>query len=167
MSNWNVDASHSTVGFTVRHLVISKVRGRFAQFSGTVTLPDSGALEGGSVKAEVQIGSIDTAEPKRDGHLKSPDFFDAENFPRMTVRIDEVALTADGAGVARGRITILGETRPLEFPVSVSSASSDIAQVTASLEIDRSAFGMTWRPMKMASLIVAIDVHLRFVKTAP
>src|SRR5450759_2149363 len=78
---WNVDASHSEVGFTARHLMVSKVRGQFKDFSAVVTVAQPFGLS--SVEATVQLASIDTNSPDRDTHLKSADFFDTENNPAM------------------------------------------------------------------------------------
>lgn len=164
VGTWRLVNANSTIGFGVKNFWgLATVRGRFAQAEGAVEIGEDGAI---SATLDIDAGSVDTAQAKRDKHLASKDFFDVEHFPRMTVRIDRVAMENAGAGVASGFVTILGQTRPVEFPVTVSGASSGAAQVTASLSIDRSAFGMTWRPMKMASLTVAIDVDLRFVKSA-
>lgn len=173
MSNWNVDASHSTVGFTVRHLVISKVRGRFAQFSGSVTLPDSGALEGGSVKAEVQIASIDTAEPKRDGHLKSPDFFDAEKHPTMTFESTKVASKGSDFEL-HGKLTIRGTTKDVIFHGENLGAAkdpwgNDRMAFTAKTTINRTDFGLNWNQALEAGGVlvgekVEIELDIQAVK---
>ena len=81
---WNVDPSHSIVGFTARHLMITKVRGKFATFTGTVTIAEN-PLES-TVEATVDLGSVTTGDEQRDGHLKSADFFDVDNHPTMTFK---------------------------------------------------------------------------------
>ena len=78
---WAIDPTHSTVGFMVRHLVVSKVRGTFNDFTGSITVAEDGTP---SVQAEIQVASIDTNNEQRDGHIKSADFFDVEQFPTAT-----------------------------------------------------------------------------------
>ena len=80
---WNIDRAHSEIGFSVRHMMISTVRGKFNEFEADVTL-DPEHLEAAEVTARIQAASVDTGEPKRDGHLRSGDFFDAEKFPTLT-----------------------------------------------------------------------------------
>jgi polyisoprenoid-binding protein YceI len=82
-TSWNIDTTHSSISFSIRHLVIAKVRGQFKQFTGALKL-DEGDLAKSSVDVAVEVASLDTAEPKRDGHLLSADFFDVEKFPQLT-----------------------------------------------------------------------------------
>ena len=82
---WNIDGTHSSINFSIRHMVISKVRGRFASFTGTLNL-DDGDIARSVVEATLDATSIDTGMPQRDTHLRSPDFFDAEKFPELTFR---------------------------------------------------------------------------------
>jgi polyisoprenoid-binding protein YceI len=161
MSNWNIDASHSTVGFTIRHLVISKVRGRFTQFSGVVTLADDGSLEGGSVKAEVKIDSIDTAEPKRDGHLKSADFFDAEKFPTMSFESSKVVAKGSSFEL-HGKLTIKGHAKDVVFHGESEGNAKDPwgnqrAAFTAKASISRGDFGLTWNQALEAGGVLVGD----------
>lgn len=167
MSTWNIDASHSTVGFTIRHLVISKVRGRFTQFSGSATLGDNGSPEGGSVKAEVQIASIDTAEPKRDGHLKSADFFDAEKFPTMT--FESTKVVAKGAEFElHGKLTIKGNTKDIVLHGENLGGAKDPwgnqrAVFSAKTSISRGEFGLTWnQALETGGVLVGdkVDIEL-------
>ncbi|MFO0559242.1 MAG: YceI family protein [Polyangiales bacterium] len=165
MSTWNIDASHSTVGFTIRHLVISKVRGRFAQFSGAITLPESGALDGASVKAEVKIDSIDTAEPKRDGHLKSADFFDAEKFPTMSFESTKV-VAKGGEFELHGKLTIKGNTKDVVFHGENLGNAKDPwgnqrAVFSAKTSINRSDFGLTWnQALETGGVLVGDKVEI-------
>lgn len=173
MSTWNIDASHSTVGFTIRHLVISKVRGRFTQFSGSATLGDNGGPEGGSVKAEVQIASIDTAEPKRDGHLKSADFFDAEKFPTMT--FESTKVVAKGAEFElHGKLTIKGNTKDVVLHGENLGGAKDPwgnqrAVFSAKTSISRGEFGLTWnQALETGGVLVGdkvdIEIDVQLVK---
>lgn len=165
MSTWNIDASHSTVGFTIRHLVISKVRGRFTQFSGALTLPESGALDGASVKAEVKIDSIDTAEPKRDGHLKSADFFDAEKFPTMSFESTKV-VAKGGEFELHGKLTIKGNTKDVVFHGENLGNAKDPwgnqrAVFSAKTSINRSDFGLTWnQALETGGVLVGDKVEI-------
>src|SRR5580692_3257170 len=84
-STWNIDAAHSGINFSIRHMVVSKVRGRFTKFTGTVRL-DDGDLTRSSVEATIDASSIDTGTAQRDTHLRSPDFFDVEKFPTLLFR---------------------------------------------------------------------------------
>jgi polyisoprenoid-binding protein YceI len=165
MSTWNIDASHSTVGFSIRHLVISKVRGRFSAFSGTVELPEGGGIEGGSAKVEVQIASIDTAEPKRDGHLKSADFFDAEKFPTMT--FESTKVVAKGSDFElHGKLTIRGTTKDVVLAGENLGAAkdpwgNDRVVFSAKTTISRGEFGLTWnQALETGGVLVADKVEI-------
>ena len=96
MSTWTIDASHSSITFSVRHLMISNVKGEFQKVSGTVTW-DKANPGASSVEVEIDMNSINTREDKRDAHLKSADFFDTEKFPTMTFRATSVKAKDDGA----------------------------------------------------------------------
>ena len=115
---WAVDPAHSGVGFTVRHLGMSKVRGRFNDFDGTVEIADD--LTTSSVEVAVQLASVDTNNADRDGHLQVADFFDVESHPQMTFRSTEVTEEA-----LVGEITIKGITRPIRFDLEFHGVSVD------------------------------------------
>ncbi|HOD05300.1 MAG TPA: YceI family protein, partial [Anaerolineaceae bacterium] len=87
--SWQIDTAHSQIQFTVRHLMISKVRGSFEKFSGTVALDESTPANT-TVDVQIETGSVNTREPQRDGHLRSPDFFNSEDFPLMTFKSKRV-----------------------------------------------------------------------------
>jgi polyisoprenoid-binding protein YceI len=139
---WDVDASHSELGFVARHLMVTKVRGQFKDFRATVTVGEQ--LEDSSVEATVQLASVETGSPDRDGHLRSADFFDVENNPEMTFRSTRV--TAD---TLEGDLTIKGVTRPVVFDLDFNGVAKDPwggtrAGFEASAEINRKDFGLTW-----------------------
>ena len=92
VGTWDIDAAHSTVGFSVRHMMVSKVRGYFRDFSGEIVTAEDPAQS--SVTATIDLGSIDTRQEQRDAHIRSADFFDVENHPQMTFRSTAVAPTA-------------------------------------------------------------------------
>jgi len=104
--SWTFDTTHSEIAFTVRHMVFAKVRGSFTKWSGAVQTDDSGALVG--LSAEVEIDSIDTREAQRDGHLKSPDFFDAAAHPTMRFTSTAIGGDTSGAFTITGELSIRG-----------------------------------------------------------
>ncbi|MCJ0902005.1 YceI family protein [Rhodococcus sp. ARC_M6] len=108
---WVIDPTHSAVAFSVRHLVVSKVRGTFDEFSGTITVGEDGTA---SVEAEISVDSINTKNEQRDGHIKSADFFDVEKFPKATFKSTEIR--AKGSDfVLVGDFSLHGVTRPIEL----------------------------------------------------
>jgi polyisoprenoid-binding protein YceI len=139
---WNVDASHSEVGFVARHLMVSKVRGQFKDFSAVVTLAHPFELS--SVEATVQMASIDTNSADRDTHVKSGDFFDVENHPVMTFKSTKVTDDA-----LEGLLTIKGTTKPVSFDLDFGGVSADPwggtrAGFEATAEINRKDFDLSW-----------------------
>ena len=162
---WAIDALHSEVGFSVRHMMVSKVRGKFTKFSGElVTASD---LLGSSVTAEIELGSIDTGSEQRDGHLRSPDFFDAANHAVMTYR--STGLRADDDGyILDGDLTLKGVTKSVPLALELNGFGPDPyggtrAGFTATGEINRQDFGVNWSAaMETGGLVVAdkVAIHL-------
>src|SRR5216117_1135596 len=111
---WSFDVSHSEVAFTVRHMGLFKVRGTFAEFGGSITVDAD--IENSSAFVEVEMASVDTRDANRDDHLRSADFFDVENHPKMTFRANRVRLDGEHP-VLVGDLTIRGVTRPFELQV--------------------------------------------------
>ena len=143
---WNVDPSHSIVGFTARHLMITKVRGRFTSFTGTVTVPEN-ALDS-KVEANVDLGSVTTGDDQRDAHLKSADFFNIDQHPTMTFRSTGIKETG-GDYLLTGDLTVAGKTRSVDFDLSFDGVQKDPwggtrAGFTAEAEISRKDWEMTW-----------------------
>jgi polyisoprenoid-binding protein YceI len=141
---WDIDAAHSTVGFSVRHMMVSKVRGYFRTFSGVlVTAEDPTAS---SVEATIDMDSIDTRQEQRDAHIRSADFFDVGNHTVMTFRSTEVR--TDGADwTVVGDLTIKGITKPVELALELNGFGPDAyggfrAGFSAKTEISRKAFGV-------------------------
>ena len=143
---WNVDPSHSIVGFTARHLMITKVRGRFTSFTGTVTVADN-PLDS-KVEANVDLGSVTTGDDQRDGHLRSADFFDVDKHPTMT--FTSTGIKQDGGDyVLTGDLTVAGTTRSVDFELSFDGVQKDPwggtrAGFTAETEISRKDWELTW-----------------------
>ena len=139
---WNVDASHSEVGFTARHLMVSKVRGQFKDFAAVVTLAQP--FEQSSVEATVQMASVDTNSADRDTHVKSGDFFDVDNHPVMTFKSTKVSDHS-----LEGLLTIKGVSKPVSFDLDFGGVSADPwggtrAGFEATTEINRKDFGLSW-----------------------
>ena len=144
---WNVDAVHSNVAFTVRHLVVAKTRGRFGQFHGTVVIADDPLQS--SVEVEIDMASVDTRDEGRDSHLRSPDFFDVEQYPTMTYRSTAVTPADGGMWAVDGDLTAHGVTQPLRLLVDFEGGVTDPwgnarAGFSATAEVDREAFGITF-----------------------
>ncbi len=110
MQRWNIDTSHSGIEFSVRHLMISKVRGAFETWRGTIDF-DSNEPEASKVSVQIEAGSIDTREPSRDAHLRSADFFDVEKYPSLTFESRKVERAGDNRYRVIGDLTLHGVTR--------------------------------------------------------
>lgn len=160
-NTWTIDGSHTHAHFSVRHLMISNVRGEFRTISGKATYsPD--APEQSSVEAEADVASINTREEKRDEHLRSADFFDAASFPKITFKSTSVKKSAEGVSLT-GDLTIRGTTKPVTFevegPTSFQTDPWGNVRVGASAtaKIKRSDFGMTWNAALEAGGVVVGD----------
>ena len=143
---YEIDASHSVVEFVVRHLGLAKVRGRFNEFRGTIEIGDDPADS--RVDAVIDAASIDTRDAKRDEHLRSADFFDAATHPSIEFHTTKVR-RAKGAWLVDGELTVRGTTRPVTLDVEFEGAAVDPwggtrIGVSATTEIDREEFGLTW-----------------------
>jgi polyisoprenoid-binding protein YceI len=143
---WNVDAMHSTVGFSVKHLMISKVRGSFAGFAGTVTVPEDRLAS--VVNVTIDPATVSTGDANRDAHLQNNDFFDIATHPTWSFVSKEIR--ADGGDYTLvGDLTIRGTTRPVEFAVEFEGISKDPwgntkAGFSAEAEINRKDFGVEY-----------------------
>jgi len=156
---WNLDASHSEVGFSVRHAGISKVRGSFTEFDATLNIAET--IAESSVEATIQIASVNTKDANRDGHLKSADFFDAEQFPTMTFKSTGIKGDADDL-VVIGDLTIRGVTKEVELAAELGGQAVDAFGATragffASTTISRKEFGITWNAALEAGGVLVSD----------
>ena len=145
--SYEIDGSHSNVDFVVRHLMISKVRGRFNSFSGAFTVAE--VPEESSVEVSIDATSISTDDEQRDGHLRSADFFDAEQYPTLTFKSTGVEAVKGDHWKVAGDLTIKGVSKPVVLDVEFEGAQTDPwggARVgfTASTEIDREDWGLSW-----------------------
>ena len=170
---WEIDSSHSGIHFSVRHLVIAKVRGQFGRWSGTVLVPD-GDLNRASVDVTIDASSIDTGVADRDAHLKSADFFDVATYPEITFRTDRVEPERNGRLRLVGQLTLKGVTRQATFDVESHGKTADPwgnlrAAYTAKTSVDRRDFGLTWNQVLetggvMVGERVDIEVDLEAVQ---
>ena len=172
---FNIDASHSTVGFAVKHLVISTVRGEFRAYSGVVKLDDQDVSRS-TVEATIDVNSLDTRVADRDAHLKSPDFFDAAKFPTITFKSTKVEKAGKDALKVKGDLTLHGVTKPVTLDVKTSAEVKGMYGETrrgfaATTKIDRKDFGLTWNKMIEAGPAVGDEVtialDLEVVKDQP
>jgi polyisoprenoid-binding protein YceI len=171
---YELDLAHSSVNLTVRHLMVSKTKGRFADFTGTVTIADDPLQS--SVVVDIQAASIDTRDDKRDGHLRSADFFDVENHPSITYRSTKVTPGAKGTWLVDGELTVRGVTRSVPLTVSFEGGITDpwgSARIgfEAHTELDREAFGLTWNQALegggvLVGKTVKIDVEAEGIRQA-
>ncbi len=160
---WTLDPANSSVEFGVKHFWhVITVRGRFEQIAGTGTVAPDGAVAG---QLTMQASSISTRNKQRDKHLRSADFFDAEQHPLVVLDITE-ATPADGSEIAiRGTLQAAGRSQPVSFTARAEEAGPDAVTLRAELVVDRSAFGMTWSPLGMAAKEAAGSVVARFVRS--
>jgi polyisoprenoid-binding protein YceI len=160
---WDIDPVHSDVSFSVRHMMVSKVRGRFGAFSGEIVTGES--LTDSTVTASIDASSIDTNNEQRDGHIRSADFFDVENHPQWTFR--STGLRFDGDDFALdGDLTIKGVTRPVSLALEVNGFGPDAfggtrAGFSASVTIDRNDFGVDIKmPLDGGGVVVSDKVQI-------
>ncbi len=162
---WTIDPLHSEVGFSVRHMMVSKVRGKFTKFSGQLVTADN-VLES-TVTAEIELASIETGSEQRDGHLRSPDFFHTDVHSTMTYR--STGLRAEGDDyVLEGELTLKGVTRSVPLKLEVNGFGPDPyggtrAGFTATGQINRADFGVTYNAaIEGGGVVVAdkVDLHL-------
>lgn len=165
MTTTSIDTTHSEIGFTVRHMVFAKVRGQFKSWSATLAF-DASDPSKSAVTAEIDVASIDTREDKRDGHLRSPDFFDAEKFPKMTFQSTRVAKAGDGRFTLTGALTLHGVTKEVTLDVEQTGAGKDPwgnqrLGFSAKGTLLRSEFGLTWnQTLETGGLLVSDKIDL-------
>ena len=161
-----LDQAHTTVEFVGRHLMITKVRGRFTDFDGRIVIGDSPADS--SVEVTINAASVNSGDDKRDGHLRSPDFLDVENYPTMTFRSTSVEVDRDGSAKITGDLTVKDVTRPVTLDVEFDGASPDPwggqrLGFTATTEIDREDWGLTWNvALETGGMLVGKKIRLEF-----
>jgi polyisoprenoid-binding protein YceI len=166
MKRWSIDSSHSVAGFSVRHFMIANVEGLFSNMTGVIQFdpPDLTSL---SVEAEMDVKTLATGFPERDEHLLSPDYFDAEKYPKIFFKSNRVEATGGNRAKVTGDLTIRGIRRPVildsEFFGPVKSPFSGITCIgfSATGKVNREDYGMTWNAaMEGGGVVTAWDVHI-------
>ena len=147
-TQWDFDLSHSSINFHVRHLMVSKVHGRFAKWEGNLLL-DEEDLTRSSLEVTIDASSIDTKEDKRDGHLRSPDFLEVDKFPTITFKSTQIKREGDDRYLVNGDLTIHGVTKSVTLEVEGGDRVADPwggtrTGFSARTSISRKEFGLTW-----------------------
>jgi len=161
---YTVDPAHTSVEFVGRHLMITKVRGRFPEVSGTITIYDE--PERSHVEVQLGVASLDTGNPDRDAHLRSADFFNAEQYPTISFRSTNVEATADGTWAVTGDLTVRDVTRPVTLQVDFDGANAspmgdERVAFSAAADVDREDWGLTWNvALESGGLLVGKKVHI-------
>lgn len=164
---WAVDSSHSGIHFSVRHLLIAKVRGQFSRWSGSITLPE-GDLERASVAVTIDASSIDTGVADRDAHLKSADFFDVAIYPEAAFTSNRVEVVGGNLVKVTGPLTLHGVTREVTLEVEPFGKTKDPwgnerMGFSARTSLLRSEFGLTWNQvLETGGVAVSDRVELEF-----
>lgn len=164
---YTIDPSHSSIGFQVRHAMVTNVRGAFSKHEGTLSL-DGSKPENSTASIDVEIESIDTGAPDRDGHLRSADFFDAETFPRMTFRSTSAEQVGGDEYRITGDLTIKDVTKPLTIDLEFNGKATDPygnerVGFEGSATISRSDWGLSWNAaLETGGVVVSDKVKLLF-----
>lgn len=174
-ATWQVDPVHSHVEFAVRHLMISTVKGRFAEVAGTLAGDDSDP-EHASIDLTIAASSLDTREPQRDGHLRSADFFEVDTYPDIRFHSTRVAKKGDGTFLVHGTLTIRDVTKPVTVAVLPGGRGHDMQGAervgySAITRISRKDFGLTWNQILETGGVavgdeVTISVELQLVRAS-
>jgi polyisoprenoid-binding protein YceI len=161
---YKIDRAHSSVGFAVRHMVVSKVKGEFNEWSGTI-LYDDKDISKSSVEVTIKTASVDTKDVKRDEHLRSADFFDVEKHPEIIFKSKRIEKSDDGY-VAVGDLTLRGVTKEIQISFEIAGMITDPygntrMGLSASTKINRQDFGVSWsKTLDTGGLVVSDDVDI-------
>ena len=157
--SYTIDPVHTSIAFKVKHMMVSDVKGQFERFTGTIVL-DPKNIEASSVDVTIETPSVSTNNEKRDGHLKSPDFFDVEKYPTITFKSKKVMKKGE-QWVAVGDFTMRGVTKEIELPFTVTgpvtAGTASIIGVSAATEINRQDYGVSWNKSLDAGGVVVSD----------
>jgi polyisoprenoid-binding protein YceI len=162
---YQIDSSHSSAGFSVKHMMVTNVSGKFANVKGTVVV-DEKNLAKSSVEASIDVNTVNTNEGKRDAHLKTPDFFDTAKYPSMEFKSTKV-YKAGSTMKIDGNLTLHGVTKPVtltitEFSPEVKHPMGGIVRgAIATTKINRKDFGLTWnKALETGGVMVSEDVNI-------
>ncbi|SIS64286.1 YceI family protein [Salimicrobium flavidum] len=163
---WKIDKAHSVVGFTVKHMRISNVKGTFDEFEGTAEA-DPNDLTDASIDVKIEAASINTKKKKRDNHLRSADFFDVENYPYVTFKATDIKEKSKERYDVTGDFTMRGVTKPVTFDVTFEGVAKDpmtgeeAAGFTGSTAISREDFGVTWNAaLETGGVVIGDEVKI-------
>ncbi len=168
---WTLDPTHTTIGFVARHAMVTKVRGSFNEFSGTVTVSDDD-LSTAKIQLSIQANSIDTRNEQRDAHLRSNDFLNMDEFPEITFESTSVVVKSDTELEVTGNLTIKGVTREVTIPFEYAGVATDpFGNVRAGFDgavtVLRSDYGVTWNaPLETGGVLVSDKITLEFEVSA-
>ena len=161
---FNIDPSHSRVGFSARHAMVTKVRGAFNEYTGSATIANGAA----SINVEISVASVDTRSADRDGHLQSPDFFDVANFPKITFASTSVKDAGSDKIAVDGNLTIKDVTKPITIEFEYTGTATDPFGnarfgFEGGAEINRKDFGLTWNAaLETGGILVSENIKLEF-----
>jgi polyisoprenoid-binding protein YceI len=166
VTTWNLDPAHSAAEFKVKHMMISNVKGSFRGLKGALTLDEANPARS-SIRATVDVNTLSTGDEQRDGHLKSPDFFDAATYPEMAFQSTTVKRSGDGEYEVTGDLTMHGVTKPVTFAVEGPGApgkdpwGNTRIGLSATTKINRKDFGLSWNSaLETGGVLVGEDVTL-------
>ena len=168
---WNIDPSHSQIGFMVRHAMVTKTRGQFTDYTGSFTIDPENVNNAANVV--IQATSIDTGNADRDGHVRTGDFFEVEQHPEITFVATGAKVTSDNEGVLTGDLTIKGVTKSIDLDVEFEGTNVDAYDLeriglTASGSINRKDFGVDWQaPLNSGVMVsdkVVLEIEISAVK---
>lgn len=163
--SWSIDSAHSQVNFSVRHMMITNVRGRFDKFSGTVNFNEQDPARS-SVEVQIDAASVNTNDAKRDEHLKSPDFFDVQKFPSLSFKSTRIELLDKKSAKIYGDLTIHGVTKEAVLNTeyigqSKSPWGTTSAGFSASAKVNRKDFGLEWNvALETGGMLVGDDIKV-------
>ncbi len=165
VGTWAIDAAHSSLTFSAKHMMISTVSGHFGTFEGSFTIGED--LSTSTATAEIDASSINSGSPDRDGHVKSPDFLDVENHPKMTFKSTSLEVLSGTEANLIGDLTIMGITKPITLKVVFEGTTPDLftestrAAFTATAKFDREDFGLTWnKALETGGVLVGKTIKL-------
>lgn len=164
MKKWNVDASHSSIGFSVKHMMVSKVRGSFGDFGADVEANETD-LTAANIAFNIKVASINTGSVDRDNHLRSADFFDAETYPEIKFVANNITKKDDEYEIA-GDITIKDVTKPIVFEAEYGGKGTnpwgqEVVAFSAETKINREDFGLTWnQALETGGVLVGKDIKI-------
>jgi polyisoprenoid-binding protein YceI len=162
---WEIDAAHSQVTFSVRHMMISTVKGQFTVLSGHLHIDEQNPANS-SVDAQVETASIDTRDPRRDGHLQSPDFFDAAQYPTITFKSTSVVPLGGNEYNVIGDLSMHGVTKPVTFKAEYAGQGKNpygmqVAGLSATTKVNRKDWGLNWNQgLESGGVLVSEEVKI-------